>query len=170
VIGIFCPARIRQKLLDYVNPEIESSSDSAETTHPPPKNHNSTLEDLVLGRFVIHKDNNDQSHFDDTEFLFDSSPPQNPDDSPLKMGTKKTPKATPVKKPTAKTTEDAQRAAQNEEYDPFVFMPEEWRVNIDFSLFPLPSIPPAMPKFAEEKAPMTAVGIIRAEPHIFTRS
>ncbi|GFG05012.1 hypothetical protein IFM61606_00512 [Aspergillus udagawae] len=69
-----------------------------------------------------------------------------------------------------KRTQDSQKVAQDLDYDPFIFMPHEWRVTVDFAKFPLTSAPPSVPKFQEEKVRMTPVGIIKDLPYSYNNS
>ncbi|KAF7161025.1 hypothetical protein CNMCM5623_006702 [Aspergillus felis] len=69
-----------------------------------------------------------------------------------------------------KRIQDSQKVAQDLDYDPFIFMPHEWRVAVDFAKFPLKSVPPSVPKFQEGKVPMAPVGIIKDFPYSYNSS
>ncbi|GFF27575.1 hypothetical protein IFM46972_02105 [Aspergillus udagawae] len=69
-----------------------------------------------------------------------------------------------------KRTQDSQKVALDLDYDPFIFMPHEWRVTVDFAKFPLTSAPPSVPKFQEEKVRMTPVGIVKDLPYSYNNS
>ncbi|KAF7169541.1 hypothetical protein CNMCM5623_002201 [Aspergillus felis] len=66
---------------------------------------------------------------------------------------------------------DAQTAAQNEKYNPFIFTPTQWRAEVNFSQFPLVSTPPAVPKFViKDRGNIIPIGITHDEAHSYNDS